>query len=320
MIDLLQLVADARSLRPNTKRGYANVVRQWLAFAGPYPKDWTAAAGQAFYDHLIKTVTHGSANMMITGGLSFVLKRAAAHYPNSGISDITAAIDRYRVVDDPDAVTKRHALTPAQAKKLLAACGDGPLSGVIELRDRAVVVLGLYTGMRRMSLVSVDLRHVSDHGTYVVLQVRIKGGAAYNVPLDTRAWALTSSYRRALAKLRPADGPLFPAIHQLQLTVDAPLGVRTVSPQAMTEDGLYRALVARAKGAGLKFSPHLFRHTFSTWCRAAKVPDHLIEVVTGHKGQRGMVDRFYTDRDQLAADVALQCYEAITARLAGGGA
>lgn len=318
MIDLLQIVNGARGLQPNTRRSYANVIRQWLAFAGNDPENWTVATCQAFYDQLVASTSIETANVMLSGGLSYALGRAAALHPRAGIADVTRAVDRYKANQDPDDDGKRHALIAPQARKLLAAC-EGP--SIIDLRDRAIVVLGLYTGMRRMSLVGVDLTRVRDHGAYVVLKVPIKGGAQYNVPLDARAWAQTHPYREALRQQRPAAGPMFPSFQKPRPTIDDPLGQRAVSPRAMTEDGLYRALGKRAEAAGIEtFSPHIFRHTFVTWCRGEpfKIPDHLIEVVTGHKGQRGMVDKFYTDRDQLAADVARQCYEAITTRLTGG--
>lgn len=317
MIDLLQIVNGARSLQPNTRRSYANVIRQWLAFAGTNPDGWTVAACQAFYDQLVNSTSIETANVMLTGGLSYALARAAALHPRAGVADVTRAVDRYKANQDPDAEGKRHALTAPQARKLLTAC-DGV--SIIDLRDRAIVTLGLYTGMRRMSLVGVDLTRVRDHGPYVVLKVPIKGGAFYNVPLDARAWAATAPYRAALQRHRPEAGPMFPSFQKPRPTVDDPIGQRAVGAHAMTEDGLYRALNRRAEAAGLQaFSPHIFRHTFATWCRGEpfRVPDHLIEVVTGHKGQRGMVDRFYTDRDQLAADVARQCYEAVTHRLEG---
>ncbi len=318
MIDLLQIVTTARSLQPNTRRAYTNAVRQWLAFAGTAPAGWTVASCQAFYDQLVTNTSVETANVMLTGGLSFALGRAAALYPQAGIADVTRAVDRYKAGQDPDAEIKRHALTAPQARKLLAACAG---TGILDLRDHAIVTLGLYTGMRRMSLVGVDLAHVRDHAGYVVLRVPIKGGAAYNVPLDARAWASTSTYRRVLQQQRPGVGPMFPSFQKPRPTAADPIGQRVVSPRAMTEDGLYRALSKRAEAAGLTtFSPHIFRHTFATWCRGepSRVPDHLIEVVTGHRGQRGMVDKFYTDRDQLAADVARQCYDAITRRLTGG--
>lgn len=319
MTDLLKLVEDARRLRPNTKRVYANAVRQWIEYAGADPAGWTGAACQAFYDQLVARISIPSANVMIDS-LSWALSRAAALDPRAGIADVTKVVDRYKINSDLGKGTpvKRHALTAPQARKLVEACaGDD----ILDLRDHAVVLLGLYTGMRRMSLVSVDLDDVIDRGTFVTLGPAIKGGERYRVPLDLRAWRQLDRYRAALAALPRAPGPrpLFPSFQQPRPTMEAPLGQREVSAHAMTEDGLYRAISARAKAAGLtSFSPHLLRHTFATWCRADKVPDFLIEVVTGHKSNRGMVDRVYTDRDALHTDVARQCYEAVSRRLAGG--
>lgn len=305
-IDLHAIINDARSLRPNTKRNYLNAVNQWIAFAGADPAGWTALRCQAFYDQLIASgTTPETANNMITSGLAFAFRRAGALH---GIPDITTAVNRHKLVTNPDADGVRHALTPAQAKALLAACAGDTLAAQ---RDHAAAVLGLYTGMRRMSLVSADAVGRPGPG-YVTLRVLLKGGSLYDVPLDDRAWAKTAAYR---ARLTPG-GPLFPAIPRARATVGTPLGVETPAGR-ITEDGLYRALTKRAAAAKLRdFHPHIFRHTFATWCRQAKIEDYLIEVVTGHKSNRGLVDRVYTDRPALHAEVARRCYDAITEKLA----
>lgn len=313
-IDLLALVADARSLRPHTKRAYDNAVRQWLAFAGGEPSNWTAAAAQAFYDQLLKRVSVATANGILTGGVSFALKRA--HALGFDVRDVTVAVDKAPVVGDGE---QRHALTPTQARALVSACNGTRL---IDLRDRALTLLGLYTGMRRMSLVTVDQRRVGDHGSYVVLRVPIKGkGGTYDVPLDVRAWSQLRPYREALAYAAAAAGAnrppawLFPSIGLAQPSMAAPLGEVAVGEGHITEDGLYRALRKRAEAAKIGFHPHLFRHTFATWCLQAGIPDGLVEVVTGHKGQRSMVESVYKDKDAMKADVSRRCYEAIRDRL-----
>lgn len=307
-IDLLDLIAKARSLRPNTKRAYENAVRQWIDFAGDDSRAWTAVTGQAFYEALLSQgIAAETANNMVSGGLAFAFKRAHALY---AIPNIVEAIDKVKVVDDGN--DGRHALTTPQAKALLVACNG---TSLIDQRDHALVVLGLYTGMRRMSLVDVDLGRVADHGAYVTLSVILKGGDRYKVPLAGAAWKLTARYRESLVKARGrAGGPMFPGL-TLRAAPGQPFGELTVG-KALSEDGLYRALQKRAKAAGLsKFHPHLFRHTFSTWCRVANVEDYLIEVVTGHKSNRGMVHRVYTDETALYADVAARCAAAVTARI-----
>lgn len=310
-IDLLDLVKRSQSLRPNTKRAYSNAVRQWLDFAGETPAAWTVENAQAFYDALLANGTSVEhANNMITGGLTFAFKRAAAIYPGK-VVDIMAAVDRRKVNRNAD--DGQRALIAPQVNALRAACFGTALA---DMRDLAMVDIEMFTGMRRMSLVSIDLKRVRVYDTFVTLNIPLKGGDTYNAPLDVRAWGLTKPYRDALTKLRPAIGPqpMFPAISQRL----GGGGLITTVGDALTEDGAYRALGRRADKAHLSnFHPHVFRHTFSTWCQDEKhrIEDYLVEVVTGHKSNRGLVHRVYTDETQLFADVSRRCYEAIASRL-----
>lgn len=309
-IDLLNLVINANSLRPNTKRAYANAVRQWLAFAGDSPAAWTVENAQLFYNHLIASGKGiATANNMITGGLSYAFGRAAALYPGR-VVDITVAVDRVKDLDE-DERGRPLALQAPQAAALRGACAGKRL---VDMRDAAMVDLGLFTGMRVMSLVDATTDRVSVHPTFVLIKVMLKGGKPYNVPLDLRAWnALIKPYVTALNKARGTDkGPLFPGLRD---TLQAGhTGV--VVGDKLSESGAYKALTRRADTAHLNnFHPHLFRHTFSTWCRVAKIEDYLIEVVTGHKSNRGLVARVYTDETQLHTEVAARCYEAVAGRL-----
>lgn len=309
-IDLLKLVADAKRLRPTTKAGYANTVRQWLAFAGTDPANWTAQTAQAFYDHLIaRGFSISTANGMIGSGLTYVFARAHALY---GITNPIAAVDRYKA--PPRADGGRHALRPAAVRALFKACEGATLR---DLRDHALLTVGVFTGMRRMSLISIDLETVADHGTYVTLKVDLKGGGTFHAPIDKRAWATTERYRDALAAARGAKfGPLFTRLRP-QVTSDPRQGLRVEG--RLTAQGLFLALKTRAEVARVTgFMPHVLRHTFVTWCGAADIPDRLIAAVTGHADRGALaapsVD-IYTDKRALAADAARRCYEAITAKL-----
>jgi integrase len=314
-IDLLKLIDDARGLRPHTKRGYTNTVKQWLDFAGADPAGWTPLQAQAFYDHLITSgLSVETVNNMTIGGLTFVFKRAAQLY---GIPNPGPAIDKYRA----DGEKARRALTGAQGRALIEVC-TGPT--LMDLRDHAILIIGLYTGMRRMSLTSIDLESVTDHGAFVTLKVIIKGGRAYNVPLDARAWALTAAYRQALHVSRGAGtGPLFTS---LRVNLMASPTERYAPIARITEDGLLRAIGKRAEVAKVKhFSPHIMRHTFITWCRAepAKIEPQFVGTITGHEDRArersyAMIEH-YTDKTSLARDAARRCYEAVTAKLASDG-
>jgi integrase len=311
VIDLLKLINDAKKLRPLTKQSYANDVRQWLAFAGNDPQNWTALTAQAFYDHLIASgIAIPTANRMITGGLAFALGRAHAFY---GIANPIAAVDRYKAPARADGA--RSALKPAAARALIAAC-EG--AGLRDLRDHAILTVGLYTGMRRMSLISIDLETITDHGAFVTLRVVLKGGDPFNVPLDKRAWDLTARYRDALAKARGDKfGPLFTRLRP-QVTSDPRRGYRVEG--RITEQGLFLALKERAAAAHVdNFMPHVLRHTFVTWCRGepARIEPQFVAAITGHA--EGRISHpsvaLYTDTRALAADASRRCYEAITAKL-----
>ncbi len=310
-IDLIKLVNDANSLRPNTKTTYLTVVKQWLAFAGPDSGAWTVAMLQDFYNGLLaRGLGIPSANGMINGGIAFVFRRAHALY---GIPNIVGGIDLSTAVIDP--ATGRRALTSLQAQNLLKACAGTTLP---DLRDHALVLLGLHTGLRRMSLAALDLASVTVMpGTSAVVIVRafVKGGSWYYVPLDSRVWAQLKPYRVALAEVRPGHGPLFPGIPQARLSSTAIS--RRVPGDHLTESGIYSILRQRAESVGLKgFHPHLLRHTFVTWCRVGGMDSEHVAIMTGHKsrGVSMMIDT-YTDNQALYVTVATQAYEAVARQL-----
>lgn len=301
-INLKALVNNARSLMPNTRRSYLATVQRWLDFAGGDPAGWTAQQAQHFYEALLSDgIAVRSANNMVTGGLAYVFGRAHALH---GIPDVTRAIDKAK--DDEDDGSPRHALSPAQGRALLTACKGG--GDLLALRDYATCILGFYTGMRRASLVALRLENIAVGHDVVFLKTVVKGGRHPDIPIAPYVWHYLADYRKALDR---TEGPLLPRVTQISIKTN-----QRDASQPMTEDGLYKAILRVAKRAGIpKFTPHIFRHTFTTWCRQAKIEDYLIEVVTAHRSNRGLVDRVYTDRHAMSAEVAARCAAAVDAKL-----
>lgn len=301
--DLLAVVNSSRVLAPNTKRGYVTAVKRWLAFAGTANKDWTPQAAEAFYASLLTgpdKVTVRTANTMMWG-VSYALGRYAKL--TGTVNPIDAVeLGRVRKSDDDTAQTP---LTYAQGAALLEACTG---NDIIDLRDRAMAVIGLFTGMRRSSLIDINLDHVQVVPDVVFLTVTIKGGNRYPVPIHPKVWAHTRRYREALGFTK---GPLFRSFKQTSMSNRK----RPVGP-ALTPDGAYKALGARAKAAGIDdFHPHLLRHTLVTWCLMAEMPVDRIEVITGHKGNQALARRVYGSDAALAPAVVLTAWNAIAPKL-----
>jgi integrase len=245
---------------------------------------------------------------MINGGLSFVFKRANAVH---GFPNIVQGIEMYKITKAPDAPPTQKMLTGAKVKALLAACQGNTLS---DLRDRTLLTLGIYTGMRTISLASMETTCATVERDHVALRVLLKGGDWYHVPIDRRVWDSTKDYRAALKAIRPQDGPLYTSIPLPRLV---PHGTQVVVGNRLSHSGIYGAMTARAEAANLAgFHPHILRHTFVTWCRLANVDPRLVAVITGHKfrSDTSMVD-YYTDKAVYREDAMSKCYEAVTKQL-----
>lgn len=301
MIDLLEYIERSKRLRPSTRRGYIAVVKSWLAFAGTDPSGWTTERAQAFYDDMLTRVSVATANSAVSAALGYVFSRAEER---EDIPHVFRHIEMARVQVDPDDA-KLNALSADQAQRLLKAC-DGPKLG--DARDLAILRIGLFTGMRRGSLCTLMQDNVLDEGEFVVLKPEMKGGFFYRMPLDKRAWSLTNTYRQTIGTRY-----MFPRI---RIPSAGTKNQIVIEDKPITPDGLYKALAKRAVAAGVdEFHPHSLRHTFVTWCRMAGVPDYIIGVVTGHKGDKNLVNRVYTDKRLLYQDAAKQCFSAVATQL-----
>jgi integrase len=168
------------------------------------------------------------------------------------------------------------------------------------------VLLSFVTGMRRSSLVATPAIATRVTPAVVFLNVPLKGGGFYDVPIHPAAWELTAAYRTALGDLSGLS-PLFRSFSQPTVST----GARAPGAQLST-DGLYKILGKRAVEAGIAdFHPHRCRHSFSTWCHMANIPTDRIEVVTGHKGNQSIARRVYGDDAMLAPQVVNAVWQAI---------
>lgn len=279
---LHEVVANATNIVDSTKSKYLRDLDQWVDFAGTDPKGWTRKKAQAFYAGLLKRIKPQSANRLMA-----TIRFAAKWY---AVQEGNEAVGNFAIVQEakPNQVGHKQALTAEQAKLILDSCRYIETDPV-DCRDFAMIVLGLETGMRRMSVRSMTVEHTFLRGEartgYPIARVLMKGtgNERVAVPLsDTVVRCLD----RWLKTLQPgARGPVFQALakHRIEKPGKGEQTIHRASGQALSESAINKIIVDRTEKAGIRISPHVFRHTYVTWRMEAGYTPHQVAAVTGHK-------------------------------------
>ena len=146
-----------------------------------------------------------------------------------------------------------------EVEKLLAACGKD-FHG---LRDRAIVLCLLDSGLRAAEFVSLNVGDVDKDG---VVRVRGKGQKDRYVVLGAQA-------RKAVLRYLVGRGEVHP---------DDPLWVSNTGKR-LAYDGLYQVLKRLGKRAGVwPVGPHRFRRTFAVWALRGSMDVHHLRAILGH--------------------------------------
>lgn len=260
-------ISTSRRLRSATKRLYLSVARSWIAFAGPKMTKWNGARVEAWRD------------AMEARGLdvqTINVRMYALRFASERLRELGAGPDFAAGAETLPPVPKRtrRPLSRDDAKKLLAPLKPSKRSTPPQLRDRAILLVFLHTGIRVGGLVALEMVAIGPDGMALVL----KGGKPHATPpLHPEAVAAVAAWRAWLVHQGVSAGPLFRGLRQ---NLDGSWAVLD-----QISDGAVRKMVTRrARDAklGKALHPHLFRHTFVSWMRAAGVPDWQIALYTGH--------------------------------------
>ncbi len=138
-------------------------------------------------------------------------------------------------------------LTRNQARELVAACTGPRLS---DLRDRAIILLMLTSGLRASEVVSIDIADLQMVEEHYVVWIKGKGGARERVKVQPHAWQAIVAYRTA-AQL--VDGPLFRRVHAVGTRKRLPPGTaqdQRIGEGRLSYTGLYAVLQERFLKAG----------------------------------------------------------------------
>jgi integrase len=280
---VLHQILDRAGFSPVTKEKYRNVIDRWIDFAGTEPSSWTRDRAQDWYDQLLEGgISVPSANTYLAS-LRYVSRWYATKTGNTDF----AIVQRQR--GKKGRARQREGgpiLTEEETRDLLMSCiddGSEPISPV-GLRDLALIVTGLETGMRRMSFLGLNIEAIHHTRGFPSVLVPIKGPGGeetFDVPLSDAAYAALSAWIAWLRSKRITSGPAFRRLSSRQQIGDEPL----------TNTGVNELIAKRAKLAEIRhINPHMLRHTFISWrSQAGLLPIDIAEI-TGHKVSTYVVD------------------------------
>ena len=276
MTELEHVIENSPRLSQVTKKSYLRAVRRFLRYAGEDPSNWTGANVEDWRDSLAHGRKPQTVNAYLAA-LRYASRRLAHRHQNPQLDFAGYA----EMLKASQSKTPR-VLTHDEGRALVLACaGERP----IDRRDTAIVILGLRTGLRREGMCRITFHDFQGNRVEVIL----KGGRKHWILLDDEVMDALSLWAKTLHDLGIRGGNVFRSLSKPHIDGTVRVG-RSLSP-----DGLYRAIKARAENVGiLGFHPHVFRHTFVSWCQEAGVPAYRIAGVTGHKSI-GMLDTYTTD-------------------------
>ncbi len=257
-------ITNHRGLRPRTREIYLNSIRMFLEHAGASERSWTRDVVLAWRRELQRRLRAQTVNLHIRGLQSASMRWAE----KTGQPDFAADISP--LAAEP---SDKHAkpLNYDQVQRLLATTNeDRP----IDLRDRALLILGFRTGLRRAAMGSVTFERFVGN----LLTIDTKGGNTLTLGVDGEVTRALKPWMLWLRKHGVTSGPIFRGLARPHVD-----GSVTVRPKAIGPDNVTAIVRERAKAAGIKTEIHrdVFRYTFLDWCKKNDIdPDRVREVTS----------------------------------------
>jgi len=186
-------------------------------------------------------------------------------------------------------------LNRAQARVLEEACEGLTLR---DLRDRAVIVFMLATGVRSAEALSLTIADLGSVDGHQVAWVTGKGGGRERVKVAPRADRALRAY---LDQVGITEGAIFRRLRPKGRAHDGVGGVRSYAVHgALSYEGLKYILRARFAAAGLAsaLSPHSLRHSFITLALRGGAGLPMVQAAARHASPQTTM-RYAHDMDSL---------------------
>jgi len=240
---------------PRTRRAYKNDIHDFMVFVGiDAPEEFRIVTRPhviAWRKLLEERVLSSSTIRRKLAALSSLFEylcnqNAVTHNPVKGVK--RPKVESYE--------GKTPALGDHQARKLLFAPDSETIKGK---RDRAMLSVFLYHGLRREELCLLKMKDITDRRGVSHLRVHGKGNKIRYLPLHPGSAELISIYIESLDVERKSSSPLFQPVKD---------NTNGKHDKAMTADGVYKVVRKYTNAVGLKvedgFGVHSLRATAAT--------------------------------------------------------
>jgi integrase len=279
-------VLRSTKLRPRTKELYARCIRSFIAFAGDDPERWTSTRVRKWRDSMYDRAIKAQSINIALNALRFAARRWLGT-PTTFVDEVEMLPRKRRQITDD------RTLTYSESRRLIIDCTERRPR---DLRDAAIIVLGLRTGMLRFSLCLIDLDDLGWRTARALKKPALseltftrKGGERYTIKLDEETCSALTPWVEWLANRDITSGPLFRSLSRPRDN-----GRIAVGSEGLTPDGLYRMLRQRAERARIRdadeINPYVFRSTFLAWAQKAGAEPYQIAAVIGSKADGSVGD------------------------------
>lgn len=168
------------------------------------------------------------------------------------------------------------------------------INSILSVRDKTICVILAKTGIRRGELISLDIDDIDWAKQSITLKrKKFKKRSNRSVFFDDECHRLLKRWISTRSKMNLKTHALFVGEHRERLNRN---GVYSLVTKYAERIGLHNPESERIED---HFSPHNFRHWFTTWLRRNKMPREFIQVLRGDRRREAIDIYDRIDRDEL---------------------
>lgn len=279
-----------RQLTDETVRHYKSISKQYVAYLAAKDLSPLQADKHALHDYIRDRRSNSVDQKTVENELSaiagfyefLVFEDYVVNNPVPGVRK--RYLRRYKESDDTDTESPRKLISVEEMSLLI--------NSVLDTRDKAILTLLAKTGVRRGELIATDITDINWTNQSITLKRKqFKKRSNRILYFDDETARLLKRWLGQRTRLSPTTPALFTGEHD----------------ERLKRNGIYSMVQKHAKRVGLHdprsdrpedhFSPHCFRHWFTTHLRRAGMDREFIKALRGDR-RREAID-IYDHIDQV---------------------